>query len=217
MDQPEKEPTFAESVTQVMGTLPPTIRTYLEEEKYTPVAKRLMGRYALRIDQGGVLEREIILLIMGIEDPDEFIGTLTNEAKIPEETAQKIFADVNQEIFVPLRDEMRRVGGVAAQARPPVPPASVSVSKQASPPVPPASAAPRPAPESQPPINLIVKSVTPPVLVVTPTAPVNVIQHPPLVPPPAPKPPTSSSAPKPPAPPPVKPYTTDPYREPIDP
>ncbi|MCR4276362.1 MAG: hypothetical protein NUV90_03190 [Candidatus Parcubacteria bacterium] len=108
MDPIKPEPTFEESIKQVMQTLPPPIRSYLAEGKYTVVAQSLMAKYALRIDQGGVLEREIMLLLMGIENPEEFNQALVTEANLNQQTIAGIVQDVNTQIFSPLREEMRK-------------------------------------------------------------------------------------------------------------
>ena len=115
MNQVQKELTFDESVAQVMQTLPPPIRNYLGQGKYTLVAKNLMTKYNLRIDQGGVLEREIMLLLMGIETPDEFIQALVEEAKLEQQTVTGIVQDINTQIFVPLREEEMKSGGMKTE------------------------------------------------------------------------------------------------------
>lgn len=90
-----------------MQTLPQIIREYLTQGKYTAVAKDMMAKYGLRIDQGGVLEREIMLLLMGIENPDEFSKALAEDAKLEQKTINGIVEDINEQIFVPLREQMR--------------------------------------------------------------------------------------------------------------
>lgn len=97
--------TFEESLKQVMKTLPPVIRNYLVEEKYTPVAKSLMSKYGLRVDQAGVLEREIMLLLMGVETPDDFTEALAREASLEQGVIAGIVQDINDKIFMPLRKE----------------------------------------------------------------------------------------------------------------
>ncbi len=118
MDQKQPAPTFDESVNQVMQTLPSVIRAYLVQGKHTAVAKNLMMKYGLRIDQAGVLEQEIILLIMGVDNPDEFTQVLVKEAKLNQQTISDIVQDVNAQIFVPLRQEMMKSGTVTAPQPP---------------------------------------------------------------------------------------------------
>ena len=124
MDQNQKPgQTLDESIQEVMQTLPPVIRAYLARGRYTVVAKSLMAKYGLRLDQAGVLEREIMLLLMGIEDPDEFVQALTTEARLAKEIVDGIVQDVNTEIFVPLRAEEMKGGApmVSPPAAPVVP------------------------------------------------------------------------------------------------
>src|SRR5437016_5639315 len=94
-----------ESVKQVMRTLPPFIREYLSQGKYTSVAQGLMAKYKLRIDQGSVLERELMLLLMGIENPSEFVQALTEEAHIDQQTVNSLTKDINDQVFLPLRKQ----------------------------------------------------------------------------------------------------------------
>lgn len=119
MNQFQKEPALDESVKEVMQTLPPVVRDYLSQGKYTVVVKDLMVKHGLRIDQGGVLEREIILLLMGIENPDEFTKALVEDARLSQQMVGAIARDVNVLIFIPLREEMRKGGAGSATLTPP--------------------------------------------------------------------------------------------------
>lgn len=124
MDHDKKELTLNESIAHVMKTLPPIIQTYLTKGGYTLVARSLMAKYNLRIDQGGVLEREIMLLLMGVENPDEFTEALAGEARLDEQTVSNIIKDVNNQIFAPLRKEEEKGGmneNVQSPAKPVAP------------------------------------------------------------------------------------------------
>jgi hypothetical protein len=112
---PKQEPTLEESIKQVMQTLPPVIRNYLAQGKYSVVAQNLMATYSLHIDQGGILEREIMLLLMGIENPAEFISALVEEAKIDPQTVNKIVQDVNEQVFIPLKEAEMKSDEVKAE------------------------------------------------------------------------------------------------------
>ncbi len=178
-----------------MQTLPPIIRAYLAQGSYTTVAKGLMSKYGLRIDQGGVLEREIMLLLMGIENPDDFTKALIEEAKIDQKTVSSIVQDINTQIFIPLREAEMKGQSAPAAAPQPVRPPSVGVPRY----VPPATVLPHqgsyaPPPQSpayanqqQDSVNAFVHRVQP---TATPASPpsVSVIKPPP--PPPAPPRPT---------------------------
>lgn len=63
----------------------------------------LMSKYKLRVDQGGQLELNLLLLLMGIINPSEFTKALLEKAKIDKLIVNSIIQDVNTQIFVPLR------------------------------------------------------------------------------------------------------------------
>src|SRR3989344_1874642 len=113
-DQDTDERAFEENIREVMRDLPAPIRSYLSSGSYSLVAKNLMSKYSLHIDQGGILEREIMLLIMGLESPQTFLDALKNEAYIPDDTARSLAAEINEKIFKPLQEEMRKGGGAPA-------------------------------------------------------------------------------------------------------
>jgi len=110
MNEDQQTPNLEESISQVMRTLPPIIRDYLSAGKYTTVARNLTTKYGLRIDQAGVLEREIMLLLMGIETPQEFAQALTEEARLDKKIVDSIALDVNEQVFIPLRTEEQKIG-----------------------------------------------------------------------------------------------------------
>lgn len=232
MNQDQQELTLEESVKQVMQTLPPPIRDYLSRGKYTPVAKELMAKYGLRIDQGGILERGMMLLLMGIEDPAEFSKALVEEAKLDQQAVNGIMQDINEQIFVPLREEMRK-GSV------PAPTASKPIVAPA-----PSAATPRvliPAPPVRKPalrdvLASVMKAPTAPAAQIIPTPAIVSVPAVPLASPRAAPPENLPGVPRPPQtvpaapaqesrtePPkqsapaaPAKPYSIDPYREPVD-
>ena len=132
MNQDTPELTIEDNVKQVMQTLPPVIKAYITGGKYTAVAQKLMAKYNLRIDQAGVLERELMLLLMGIDTPDELTEALASEAKLEQQTVNSIIRDLNDEVFVPLREEEESKGfdtGSAGSARPVATPVPAPVKK----------------------------------------------------------------------------------------
>ena len=209
MNNDTKEPTVEESIKQVMQTLPPVIREYLAQEKYTPIARSIMAKYQMRIDQGGVLEREIMLLLMGVDDPSEFTRALSEEAKLDQDTVAGIIQDVNAQIFVPLRQEEERQSRNA--------PVQEDKKPESRTPLYTGSVAPLP-PKVVPPsgtLGDVVRQVTAPKMLEDHEEPhIEINKMPPVPAPALPKPtPPASVTPKPVF---IASYSTDPYREPID-
>lgn len=140
----------------VVGELPAPIRQFIADGSARAAAKGIMEKYQLHIDQGGVVEREILLLLIGMRDPAQFVQELTVEGGLDAKTVSAISEDVNAQIFVPLREKMRGQGG--AEAAKPVSQATVQPVAP-KPPVPSAPAMPKPVAPAprvmpEPPANL---------------------------------------------------------------
>ncbi len=159
MTDTPNESNFEADVNEVMKTLPVPIRNYLATGEYSVVAHNLMDTYALHVDQGAILERELAALLMGVDSPEEFATSLQTEATIPATTVQSIMADLNQQVFVPLQEEMKK-----AATQPAAPVASVA-------------ATPTPAPAA--PIAVRVAPATP---ILTPKVPSPALATAPLPP-----------------------------------
>lgn len=113
--------TVDESVVQVMRSLPPIVRAFLARKKHIPVVKQLALKYKLRVDQTGVLERETAFVLIGLDEPAEFMQSLVEQAQVSQQVAENILQDINNQIFVPLRDQMRAAGvQVKTSPQPPV-------------------------------------------------------------------------------------------------
>lgn len=226
MNQDTKELTVEESIQQVMQTLPPVIREYLAQEKYTPIARAIMAKYSMRIDQGGVLEREIMLLLMGVDDPSEFTRALSEEARLDQETVASIVQDVNTQIFGPLRQEEEKQSRQALVQQNKKPQSKMPIYTGPVAPLPPKAMMPSST------LGDVVRQVTAPKLLEdheeshieinkisqAPRPDVEAGMLPGAMPPvPAPTLPKSiPPAPFVPKPPIITEYSTDPYREPID-
>ena len=161
MDQKQPEPSFQESVSSIMKEMPPIIRNYLVQGKYSIVARQLVSKYGLHIDQGVILEREIMLLIMGLEDLQEFTQTLSEEVKLDRKTIEGILQDINTQIFAPLRQEEGRMNKVSPTI-PPAPPQRVIPPRPVNAGVP-SYAPPLQSPRYAPPINKIPPTESAPV------------------------------------------------------
>lgn len=108
MDQDQTTPNIEESIAQMMQSLPPTVRAYLEQERYSSIARTLTTKYTLAGNQPVILEREMMLLLMGVENPGEFAAALKDEAMLSDDVVQNIMTDVNQEVFIPLQEEIKK-------------------------------------------------------------------------------------------------------------
>lgn len=71
--------------------------------------KTITNKHGLRVDQGGALETETMLVMLGLEDPDDYTSNLKREADISQEEAASIAEEVNRMIFLPIRASLKRL------------------------------------------------------------------------------------------------------------
>ncbi len=151
---PTNDPEFQKSVAGLIAVLPAPVRNFFAEGKVGPVARMLIEKYALRIDQGAVVGREIIFLLLGIKSPSEFAAALVQDANIPQATVEAIMADLNERVFVPLQNEIRKTAPLQAPIQAPTPrpaPQQVPVPSYTPPPPPQAPRVQPPPPPPPPP------------------------------------------------------------------
>lgn len=101
-----EEQSLTQSISQLLGQAPPPIRAFVLNELPETV-NRLMGRHGIHVDQAGVLEAELLLMLVGQSRPTEFVKAL-EDAGIDKEKVRAIANDVNREVFVRLRQEERK-------------------------------------------------------------------------------------------------------------
>ena len=103
-----QEPTFDQDILTIVAQLPPPIRALFASGKIETVAKNLILKNKLSAEQGVIVERELILLLLGINDPVEVGQTLATEANLGQEIIDGIMQDIDTQIFVPLQEEMKK-------------------------------------------------------------------------------------------------------------
>ena len=124
MNQQELTKLLVDSYKQA----PPFIQRFISSGALSKFVEQTQDKYKLHIDVAGRLSDEITMLMVGITDPKEFIQNLAKEALVPEASLSLIVAEINQKIFVPLREEMRK--GPQPQAAPPSPKATEGTARE---------------------------------------------------------------------------------------
>lgn len=122
-----------DSIEVLLGKVPKPVHDYVLDGLSDQV-RRLMDKYQLHVDQGGVLQRELLLMLLGQEEPTEFMRELS-KAGISDATIQTLMIDINEEVFKPLRAAEQ--GKPIERTTPPPPPAPVAPQPVATPVAPP--------------------------------------------------------------------------------
>lgn len=157
------EPSLKDSMQILLMQVPMPVRDFVLNT--LPMkTEELMTRYQLHVDQGGTLERELLLMLLGQETPTEFVSAL-QDMGLDGQTIQSLTNDINKEVFMKLRESEERVGVAPVQVAPtmpqhivvPVAPPPMPAPRPVAPPPPnlpgmpmPQAHAPAPAPISAP-------------------------------------------------------------------
>ncbi len=87
-------------------TTPEVIQDAFASEKMTEIISSLPTTYALHVDVAGKLSEEIGYLLVGLTTPVDFLQRL-GEIGIAPDASNKIATEINEKIFMPLRELTR--------------------------------------------------------------------------------------------------------------
>jgi hypothetical protein len=191
---------FEQQVAFLMRDLPEPVQKFLQSPERNQISLELARKYNLHADAAGVFEKAYILMLLGVNTPDEFVQDLRDE-KIDEATIRGLANDVNEKVFKRLREE-ERDGVAPVPQRPQVPvmevgsrapiPANLPGQETLPTPIAPPTAptAPLTPPDAIPPPQIPPVSYAPPVQpapAYQAPAPIPIYSNP-VAPPPAPAP-----------------------------
>lgn len=75
-------------------------------------------KYDLAIDKIGELADETGLVMLGLTHPSDYIVNLARRLNIDKETAKKIAEEINSQIFVKIRESLKKIHGIEPSPRP---------------------------------------------------------------------------------------------------
>lgn len=106
---------------QAYKDAPEIVRAVYDADSTVQIIVELQTKYKLHVDDAGLLGTGIGNMLLGLVNPQEFLQELI-AAGIPDKDAREIMTEINQKIFVPLREEMRKGMPAAAEPAKPVAP-----------------------------------------------------------------------------------------------
>lgn len=93
--------------------LPREIKNVVGSTKLSEFLKSLIKKYNLHIDQAGILGDEINFTLLGFTKTTDFIRNLKTQLNLPDEKINAIAKDVNEKIFLPIRESLKKAGDVS--------------------------------------------------------------------------------------------------------
>jgi|SRR3989344_9230843 len=109
-----------QDVDKAFDRAPRVVQEFIIGGEWTPIITGIGAEYRLHVDQIGKIAELNRNMLLGLVSPSEFLGGLL-VAGIPEPEARQIMGEINEKIFKPLQEEMRKGGAVPAPATAPPP------------------------------------------------------------------------------------------------
>jgi hypothetical protein len=93
-------------ISDQLKRLPEDVRAAILSVDYKTKLQEITKRQRLLIDQAGKLEMETTLVMIGLEPVADYVTNVQRELEIPPGRAQIISQDVNENIFMPIRESL---------------------------------------------------------------------------------------------------------------
>ena len=95
--------------------LPEEIKAVISAEDVTDKITAIGDKHNLLLDKQGVLVDEISLVMFGLTHPDKFVESIKNRLEISQSEAEAIATDVNNEILLEIREELKKISAKNAE------------------------------------------------------------------------------------------------------
>lgn len=99
-----------EELNETLKKLPEPVQEVVLSPDTIVLVEEIGSKHSLHVDQKGVFGTELSLMLMGLRSPQEFGHVLKTDGRMSEETSKQIISDVNNKIFIPLRNKMEEEG-----------------------------------------------------------------------------------------------------------
>ncbi len=105
--------------------LPEDLQRALVSPNYSDIMTEIGKKFELPIDKVGELADETGLVMLGLTSPSDYVKNLTARLSVPQEKARAIAEEINQKVFQPVRESLKKIHGVVPGAKkpeaPPIP------------------------------------------------------------------------------------------------
>lgn len=104
-----------EQINQRFQMLPSKVQDIILSVEVANAIKEIAKKNDLHIDTAGLLNEEITYVMVGAEKSVNFISNLKRYLHLPENKINAIAGDVNQKIFLPVREALKNTANSSAQ------------------------------------------------------------------------------------------------------
>ena len=89
--------------------LPEDVRGAITATPWKEKLKQISDKHNLHIDQVGHLGEETAIVMFGLEHPENLVANIVKHVEVSEEKAEAIAEDLNREIFLRVRESLKKI------------------------------------------------------------------------------------------------------------
>ncbi len=93
-------------IQEQFKTLPPVIQDTITNSNWQEKIRRVVKNNSLHVDQGAAIENLVLITMLGLENPDDFVNNAKEYAQVSEDAAYTISSEVEREIFGDIRRKL---------------------------------------------------------------------------------------------------------------
>lgn len=98
-----------EQILEKYENLPEDLKEAIFSAGMAGTVKIIGDKYKLYVDKIGELENETGMVMLGLTHPKDFVSNLAQRLGVDKETAKKIAEEVNAQIFVKVRESLKKI------------------------------------------------------------------------------------------------------------
>ena len=106
MDTDDKD--LSEKMKARFNELPLVVQVAIKSAEVEKHLRELADTHKLHLDQWQLLENEVMLTLLGFEEPESLQANIKNEIGVTDEIAKALADDISYTIFAPVREELER-------------------------------------------------------------------------------------------------------------
>lgn len=146
-------------IAEAFAQAPDYIQSFISSGKYEEFIERVRATENIPQEALGTVSDEILMMLLGMTEPQALPENLQNEAGLTKEQAASIVARTNRDIFAPLQEEIQKTALQIPIVTPPLQASSAPISPIL------------PMPSVQAPFPTIVQTPIPPISAPLPVPP----------------------------------------------
>lgn len=105
-----------ENIKQYYKKLPERVKEAYSSADITNTLQEIGKKHKLHVDKLGEFIDETGLVMLGVTHPSEYIGNIKKRLGVDSEQARAVAQDVNEQIFKPIREELKKVHNIGESA-----------------------------------------------------------------------------------------------------